>query len=114
MAVNEAVRPVDRSIHHPLHLFQVRYVSSAMGEQDPSEDFLPNPDRRRGKKRSLPASTTMSQQRMASETLERDLWTWREDCIGRGKNISKRLVQARAKWAFQRQGFRDFKVHNMD
>ena len=42
--------------------------------------------------------------------LEADLWKWRTKCRASGKKIPKRLVQARAKWAFQKQGISEFKV----
>ena len=48
--------------------------------------------------------------RSQMDQLEADLWTWRNKCKASGKKIPKRLVQARAKWAFQKQGIPDFKV----
>ena len=45
--------------------------------------------------------------------LEADLWKWRTKCRSSGKKIPKRLVQARAKWAFQKQGISEFKVNHM-
>ena len=52
----------------------------------------------------------MQQRRLIAENVEKDLWMWRAKCRSDGKNISKRLVQARAKWAFQKHGITDFKV----
>ena len=46
-------------------------------------------------------------------TLEADLWKWRTKCRASGKKIPKRLVQARAKWAFQKQGISEFKVNHI-
>ncbi len=51
-----------------------------------------------------------SRDRLATDKLESDLWKWRSKCKKTGKKIPKRLVQARAKWAFQKQGLIDFKV----
>ncbi len=48
--------------------------------------------------------------RSLTDQLEADLWIWRTECREAGKKIPKRLVQARAKWAFQREGISDFKV----
>ncbi len=50
------------------------------------------------------------QTRCQTDKLEADLWTWRSKCREDGKKIPKRLVLARAKWAFQKQGISDFKV----
>ena len=60
----------------------------------------------------LPARVKRSKAeiRAASQRLEHDLWCWREQCQAGGKKIPKRIVQARAKWAFQKEGFKDFKV----
>ncbi|XP_059087129.1 uncharacterized protein LOC131883631 [Tigriopus californicus] len=43
--------------------------------------------------------------------LESDLWDWRQECRTEGKKaLSKKLVQARARWAFHREGMKDFKA----
>lgn len=52
----------------------------------------------------------MQNRRQIVDNLEKELWIWRAKCRADGKNISKRLVQARAKWAFHNQGIVDFKV----
>ena len=52
----------------------------------------------------------MQHRRQIVDNLEKELWIWRAKCRADGKNISKRLVQARAKWAFHNQGIVDFKV----
>ena len=52
----------------------------------------------------------MQHRRQIVDNLEKELWVWRAKCRADGKNISKRLVQARAKWAFHNQGIVDFKV----
>ena len=49
--------------------------------------------------------------RNQTDNLEADLWKWRTKCRASGKKIPKRLVQARAKWAFQKQGISEFKVN---
>ena len=54
--------------------------------------------------------TNLRLARSQMDLLEADLWTWRTKCKASGKKIPKRLVQARAKWAFQKQGIADFKV----
>ena len=54
--------------------------------------------------------TNLRLARSQMDRLEADLWTWRSKCKASGKKIPKRLVQARAKWAFQKQGIADFKV----
>ena len=55
-------------------------------------------------------SSNLRLARSQMDQLEADLWTWRNKCKASGKKIPKRLVQARAKWAFQKQGIPDFKV----
>ena len=55
-------------------------------------------------------SQIMQHRRQIVDNLEKELWIWRAKCRADGKNISKRLVQARAKWAFHNQGIVDFKV----
>lgn len=72
-------------------------------------------DRAAAAEKALPSQTSGScsskvQTRNQTERLEADLWTWRAKCKESGKKIPKRLVQARAKWAFQKQGIPDFKV----
>ena len=52
----------------------------------------------------------MQHRRQIVDNLEKELWIWRTRCRSDGKNISKRLVQARAKWAFHKHGITDFKV----
>jgi hypothetical protein len=52
----------------------------------------------------------LRQAKSQTDRLEADLWLWRTKCRESGKKIPKRLVQGRAKWAFQRQGISDFKV----
>ena len=52
----------------------------------------------------------MLHRKVKTENLEQDLWIWRRRCQLDGKKIPKRLVQARAKWAFQKEGITDFKV----
>lgn len=54
----------------------------------------------------MPRSTHRGQ----TDSLEADLWEWRAQCRASGKKIPKRLVQARAKWAFHRQGIAEFKA----
>ena len=56
------------------------------------------------------AQGSLRQTRNQTERLESELWAWRNRCRESGKKIPKRLVQARAKWAFQKEGIRDFKV----
>ena len=48
--------------------------------------------------------------RTQTDRLEAELWSWRTQCRESGKKIPKRLLQARAKWAFQKEGLLDFKV----
>ena len=52
----------------------------------------------------------MQHRRKIVDNLEKELWIWRTRCRSDGKNISKRLVQARAKWAFQKHGIAGFKA----
>ena len=52
----------------------------------------------------------MLHRRQIADNLEKELWFWRIKCKFEGKNISKRLVQARAKWAFHKHGIVDFKA----
>lgn len=54
----------------------------------------------------------MQNRRQIVDNLEKELWIWRKRCKSEGKNISKRLVQARAKWSFHKNGIPDFKVSN--
>ena len=54
----------------------------------------------------------MQHRRQIVDNLEKELWIWRTRCRSDGKNISKRLVQARAKWAFHKHGITDFKVRD--
>ena len=56
------------------------------------------------------AQGSLRQTRNQTERLEAELWAWRNKCRESGKKIPKRLVQARAKWAFQKEGIRDFKA----
>ena len=52
----------------------------------------------------------MQHRRQIVDSLEKELWLWRTKCRSDGKNISKRLVQARAKWAFHKHGIVEFKA----
>ena len=54
----------------------------------------------------------MQHRKQIVDNLEKELWIWRTRCRSDGKNISKRLVQARAKWAFHKHGISDFKASN--
>ena len=59
------------------------------------------------------AQGSLRQTRNQTERLEAELWAWRNRCRESGKKIPKRLVQARAKWAFQKEGIRDFKASDL-
>ena len=52
----------------------------------------------------------LRQTKIQTDRLETELWWWRNRCRNSGKKIPKRLVQARAKWAFHKEGILDFKV----
>ena len=52
----------------------------------------------------------MLNRRKIVDNLDKELWLWRIKCKSEGKDISKRLVQARAKWAFHKHGIVDFKA----
>jgi len=59
---------------------------------------------------NLPVASGFRHHRGLTDQLESELWTWRTQCRSAGKKVPKRLVQARAKWAFHQRGMPEFKV----
>jgi hypothetical protein len=63
-------------------------------------------------------SSDAAHRRCLADNLESDLWLWREERLrdddGKNNIISKRLVQARAKCAFQKNGMTEFRVRRKE